>query len=321
MSDTAFREQALAFLDLATGGRYPVRDGFIEAVEFTAIYPAGTVQGWVDYTGTRLPGFGVTGIWKLIPRKQGRGILGMVDYLSTNPGYGFITMLPYQHAGGIYYNAFHNSGVRSQLNSTPFLPDAWRKVPGERNPKKSYQNLWIVSRGPASHGCTRLASGHVSEMRQALPASSEVLEGMPTFRNPPQCYDVFDIDGDGSPEVMGVQYYLAYRSVKHTPVEAYVENKREPYYAWLYGTNITYAPDGSAKLKDVPTCRYVGKKAKEGQTYTDVSLYEADYAPDAIQFYRVKPVPFDTPKGFELNREIRKVGTGHPVDRSKLLLK
>ena len=144
---------------------------------------------------------------------------------------------------------------------------------------------------------------------------------MPTFRNPPQCYDIFDIDGDGSPEVMGLQYYLAYRSVKHTPVEAYVENKREPYYAWLYGTNITYAPDGSAKLKDVPTCRYVGKKAKEGQTYTDVSLYEADYAPDAIQFYRVKPVPFDTPKGFELNREIRKVGTGHPVDRSKLLLK
>jgi len=138
----AFRDQAVAFLERATGGRYRVRDGFVEAVEFTAIYPAGTIDATTTYKGERLPEFGVTGVWPLIRRSEGRGITGMVDYLSPNPGYGFITMLPYEHAGGIVYNAFHNAGVRCGLGETPFLPSAWRKVMGERDGKKAYQNLW-----------------------------------------------------------------------------------------------------------------------------------------------------------------------------------
>src|SRR5262249_34156477 len=69
----AFREQAAAFLDQATGGHYRVRDGFVDAVEFTSIYPAGTVEGTTTYQGEKLPDFGVTGIWPLIPRTQGRG--------------------------------------------------------------------------------------------------------------------------------------------------------------------------------------------------------------------------------------------------------
>jgi len=40
-----------------------------------------------------------------------------------------------------------------------------------------------------------------------------------------------------------------------------------------------------------------------------------------IQFYRIKPVAFDSTPGFELNRELRKVGKGHTLDRKKLLLK
>ncbi len=88
------------------------------------IYPAGTVDATTTYKGERLPDFGVTGVWNLTPRTHGRGLLGMVDYLSPNPGYGFITMLPYQYAGGITYNAFHNAGVRCQLNSPKFLPCA-----------------------------------------------------------------------------------------------------------------------------------------------------------------------------------------------------
>jgi len=34
----------------------------------------------------------------------------------------------------------------------------------------------------------------------------------------------------------------------------------------------------------------------------------------------VKSVPFDSGKGMELNRELRKVGAGHALDRGKLLL-
>jgi len=157
-------------------------------------------------------------------------------------------------------------------------------------------------------------------MRHALPASSEDLEQVDTYRNLPQCFDAFDIDGDGSPEVMGIKYYLAYESKKHTPTRAYVSNNREAYYSWLYGPHISYNDDGSASLKDVLTCRYVGRKAKEAQVFDELPLYEADYAPDALQFYQIKPVSFESRKGFELNRELRKVGAGHTVDRKKLLL-
>ena len=315
----AFKSATQAFIEQATGGHYRVVDGAVQANELTAIYPAGTVEGTTTYKGEKLPDFGVTGVWPLIRRTNGRGILGMVDYLSPNPGYGFISMLPYQYAGGITYNAFHNAGVRCQLNSTPFLPTAWRKVAGERS-GKPYENLWIISRGPTSHGCTRLASGHMSELRQIVPAESDVLTQVKSYRNLPGCYDVFDIDGDGKGEVMGVQYYLAYKSNEHTPVKAYVSNRREPFYRWLYGDNLELGAVGKTRVKDAPVCRFVGRKAVEAATLRDLPLYEASFAPEPIQFFKSK-VPFDSAAGFELNRELRKIGAGHTLDRARLLLK
>jgi hypothetical protein len=316
-----FREQTAQFLDKATGGRYAPRGGFVDAVEFTAIYPAGTVDGTTTYRGEKLPDFGVTGVWSLTPRTHGRGILGMVDYLSPNPGYGFIPMLPYQYAGGITYNAFHNAGVRSQLNSLKFLPSAWRSVASERDPKKPYQNLWLVSRAPVSHGCTRLASGHMTEMRQVVPTDSTVLERVRTFRNLPGCYDVFDVRGDSKPAAMGVQYYVAYKcDTEHTPIRTYVANRREPFYRWLYGNNVELGQPGAVRLKDVPVCRFVGRKAEEARTLSNVPLYEQPFEPEAIQFYKIRKVPFDSGKGMEFNRELRKVGAGHTLDRAALLL-
>ena len=114
---------------------------------------------------------------------------------------------------------FHNAGIRSPVG-TSYLPPEWRKVASERDPKKSYKNLWLVSRGPASHGCTRLDSGQMSELRHALPSTSRAMAGIPTYRNLPQCYEVFDIDGDGKAEVMGVEYFVAYQSKKHKPQPA-----------------------------------------------------------------------------------------------------
>ena len=67
----------------------------------------------------------------------------------------------------------------------------------------------------------------MSELRQLVPSESEDLERIATFRSLPQCYDVFDIQGDGTPEVMGVQYYLAYKNRDHTPIRSYVANHRD----------------------------------------------------------------------------------------------
>ena len=249
-------------------------------------------------------------------------MLGMVDYLSPNPGYGFISMFPYQFAGGIAYNAFHNAGVRCQLNSTPFLPREWRKQSGERDPGKSYQNLWIASRAPTSHGCTRLGSGHMSELRQMTPTSSDDLVKMPTYRNQPYCHDVFDVAGNGKDEVMGVQYYLAFRSTDdHVPIAAYVKNEREPFYRWLYGQNVSLGPVGQASIKEVPVCRFAPRKAELRETLSNVPLREAKWTPETIQFYTIRGVAPDSGPGFEFNRELRKVGAGHTTDRSKLLLR
>ena len=38
-----------------------------------------------------------------------------------------------------------------------------------------------------------------------LVAATEGLEGIPNFRNKPQCYDLFDIDGDGAGDVCEVK--------------------------------------------------------------------------------------------------------------------
>lgn len=320
--DAGLRAVAQELIEKASSGHYRVRGDGIEAVEFTTIYPAGTIEGTTTYQGERLPEFGVTGVWPLIRRTTGRGQLGMVDYLSPNPGYGFITMFPYQFAGGIAYNAFHNAGVRCQLNSTPFLPREWRKQAGERDPGKPYQNLWLASRGPTSHGCTRLGSGHMSELRQMTPTSSEDLVKLATYRNQPYCYDVFDIEGDGKDEVMGVQYYLAFRSTNdRIPIAAYAKNEREPFYRWLYGQNVSLGPVGQASIKEAPVCRFAPRKAELRETLSNLPLYEAKWAPETIQFYSIRGVAPDSGPGFELNRELRKVGAGHTTDRSKLLLR
>ena len=69
-------------------------------------------------------------------------------------------------------------------------------------------------------------------------------------------------------------------------------------------------------------CRFEGlKKAVEAEVLTDMPLYEAPYARESIQFYLAKTVRFQTKPGFELNRELRRVGAGYELDRAALQLK
>ena len=89
----------------------------------------------------------------------------------------------------------------------------------------------------------------------------------------------------------------------------------------LYKDNVAYRPDGSAVIKEAPVCRFVGlRKAEQTQVLKDVPLYEAPYARESIQFYKVKGAPADSARGFELNRELRRVGQGYTLDRGALLL-
>ena len=153
-----------------------------------------------------------------------------------------------------------------------------------------------------------------------LPSGSSVLEKVDRYRNLPQCYELFDIDGNGTQEVMGIQYYLAFSGKKHIPQNAYAQNNRKDFYAWMYGDNISYNSDSSAVIKDALTCRFVGKKAKEALTFNNQPLYEAEFYPEEIQFYQLKPAAFNTPRGYSFNRELRRVGIGYDTDKKALYL-
>jgi hypothetical protein len=321
-SDKQFAEQAIRYLQLATGGRYPVSNGKATAVEFTAVYPVATAMVWTPYNERKLPDFGVTGVWPLIARTQSRGLLGKVDYISPSPGYGFVPLLAYQHAGGVYYNALESVGVRMDIDDTPFLPDSWRNRPTEADPNKRYGSLWIGSRGPTSRGSTRLPVGHMSELRYVLPSRSESLEKVVVFRNPPQCFDLYDVEGSGKNKVIGLQYYMAYWTKRNSPREIYAPNERKAFYAWLYKGNLGYRKDGRPFMKEVPVCRFAGlhKAAVEARMLSDVRLYEAPYARESVQFYLTNPIRFDSERGIALNRELRRIGTGYAVDLRRLLL-
>ena len=316
-----FQPKAAAFFADITDNVYAMRDGKLDYYEITAIYPAGTYDKTTTYNGLVIPEITTTGVWPLIPRMHGKGFLGMVDYISSEGYYGLMPMLPYEYAGGITYNAIHNTGISNWIAGHPLLPKEWAKVQeGSRN-GKPFNRVAITSRGPVSHGCTRLNNGHLAELREMLPSTSAGMQGIVTYRNLSQCYDVFDPKGDGDDQVMGVQYYIAFR---HTGArvanQIWVQNNRDDFYRWLYGDEMTYGPIGAVTFKEVHDGKFVERKAREGKTYQNLKLYEAPYLPETIQFYTINGVDSLSEEGMDFNRELRRVGYGYTVDRKKLRL-
>jgi hypothetical protein len=318
---TAFGPKAQAFFTSVTGGIYELHDGKIDYYEYTAIYPAGSHDATTTHAGRTIPVISTQGVWTLIPRKYGQGMTGMVDYISSRGYYGMLPMLPYEHGGGIFYNSIHNTGISNWIQGHPLLPKAWASyTEGSRN-GKPYNRVAITSRGPVSHGCTRLNTGHLAELREMLPAASESMEGIVTYRNVSHCYDVFDRKGDGDLEIMGVQYYLAFRHTKSRVAnQIWAQNNRKSFYEWLYGDEMHYAPIGQVTFDQVCEGKFLGKRAREGKTYQGLTLYEAPNVPDAIQYYKIKGVSTTSTQGYNFNRELRRVGYGYTVNRKTLLL-
>ena len=317
----AFRPKAEAFFRDVTGGIYDVRDGTLDYYELTVIYPAGSHDAVKRHAGRIIPVMSTEGVWKFIPRKYGKGITGMVDYVSSAGYYGLLPMFPYEHGGGIYYNSIHNTGISNWIQGHPLLPKEWRTYREGSRSGKPFNRVALTSRGPVSHGCTRLSTGHLAEMRELLPSTSENLEGIVNYRNVAHCYDVFDRRGDGRLEIMGVQYYIAFRHTNaRVANQIWAQNNRKDFYDWLYGDEMRYGAIGAVTFDDVCEGTFVGRKAREGKPHKGLTLYEAPYFPDEVQFYQVKGAPNLSAKAMAFNRELRRVGYGYTVDRSKLLL-
>ncbi len=315
----AFDPKATAFFTDVTDGIYEIRKGELDYYEYTAIYPAGSYDTTTKHEGSVIPMITTQGIWYFQPRLHGTGMVGMVDYISAAGYYGLIPMFPYEYAGGSSYNSIHNTGISNWIQGHPLLPKEWRSyTEGSRN-GKPYNRVALTSRGPVSHGCTRLNSGHLAEMRELLPSTSEDMKGVVNYRNISHCYDVFDRRGDGDVEIMGVQYYIAFRHTnQRVAKQIWSQNNRKDYYDWLYADEMNYGPLGEVTFDEVCEGRFVKRKAKEGKTWKNLGLYEAPYQPETVQFYKIKGVDSLSAQGMEFNRELRRVGYGYEIDRSML---
>jgi len=310
-----------AFFHGVTDNIYAIRDGKIDYYEFTAIWAAGTYDKTTTVNGRTIPMITTPGIWTFIPRKHGRGQIGMVDYVSSAGYYGILPMFPYEYGGGIAYNSIHNTGISNWIQGHPLVPKEWRTYNEGSRSGKAYNRVALTSRGPVSHGCTRLNTGHLGTLREMLPSTSAAMEGIVNYRNVSQCYDVFDRRGDGKNEIMGVQYYFAFRHTKSRVAnQIWSQNNRKDFYAWLYGDEMNYGPIGQVTFDEVCTGKFVGKKARAGKTYQGLTLYEAPYEPETLQFYKIKGVGNTTTKGYNFNRELRRVGYPYKIDRKILLL-
>lgn len=317
----AFHTKAEALFHALTDRIYPVANGKLDYWEVTAIWAAGTHDSLTTHGGHQIPEITTQGVWKLIPRDHGKGFLGMVDYISSEGYYGLKPMLPYEYAGGITYNAIHNTGISNWIGGHPILPKEWGKITDGSRDGTPFRRVALTSRGPVSHGCTRLNDGHLAELREMLPSTSEGMEGILTYRNVSHCYDVFDPKGDGDDRVMGVQYYIAFRHTDSRVMEQiWTQNDRQSFYEWLYGPEMVYGPVNEIVIKDACDGKFVGKKAREGKSYKGLKVWEAPYEPETVQMYQIKGVDPYSRAGMDFNRELRRVGHGYTIDRKLLRL-
>jgi len=290
----------VALLARVGGGRYPKVGDAIEFVEFTAIYPVGSFNGFTRHHGRKIPLYPTPGRRALTTHQRTR----TVDHIPDKAIYGYFPWIPYMHVGDKLHNSFHTLWWKMEPGKTSFLPPDWRSIDRDRRGGGSYRYLWLLSRGPMSHGCTHVNAGHISELRQVMPSETAKLYDIDAFLNKSHLYDVFDIDGDGTPEVMGVRYFIAFSLENQKARALRVRNERKAFYEWLYGGELEFREDGRPYFRKIRDGRFAGRTAIEGREYEDIDLYEAEYESERIQFYRMVDIPFA--------RELRKVGVHHP---------
>jgi hypothetical protein len=295
-----FADGYFALLDRVAAGLYPRKEGRLEFVEFTAIHPIGTFNEYTDYKGGKIPLYPTPGRRALTTHQRTH----TVDHIPTVAAYSYSPWIPYMHVGTKLHNSFHTLWWRMPVEATGFLPESWREAASASREGPPPIHLWLLSRGPMSSGCTHLTTGHIGELRQMLPSDTEQLYEIDAFLNRSYDYDVFDIDGDLEPEVMGVEYFIAYSLRNKRPNRLRVRDERAAYYDWLYAGELELDGDDRGFFAGIHDGRFIERTAKKGARYERLLLYEAAYEPERFQFYRLVGIPFA--------RELRKVGVDHP---------
>jgi hypothetical protein len=255
--------------------------------EMSAVYPTGTLKASTkDRRGNSINRYATPGLHNFIDS----GSRGDVDNIRKESYYGFAPKMDYEGIG----NGFHNPAVR-------LWPGKETKKAMRINPK--HATYWPVKRGRVSHGCARLPLGHVWEMRGIFPVQNKLMKQVYYFGNDSRDFDVFDINGDGSLEVMGVKYYIQFNLkgasglAKREGQGLNLNKNITKYFKSLYGQNKVFAENAGVveiynpvasihTIKDkwsgsASSGKVVSRKTFEGA----YALYEQDYEQDKAQFY------------------------------------
>jgi hypothetical protein len=290
----------LKLLDKISGAFYPRKNNAFDFYEFTAIYPIGTFNGTTTCKGSKkIPMYPTPGRWTLTTHQRSK----TVDHIPDISIYSWFPWIPYMHVGKKLHNSFHTLWWTMDFTKTAFLPEELKNPTVKSREGENFRYLWLLSRGPMSHGCTHVNGGHILELRQLLPSREEKIYNVVFYLNKSCLFDVFDIDGDLKPEVMGIRYFVAYTLKNKKPGKLRAPMERRPYYVWLYGGILKYAADGRGYFENIQDGRFIDKLAVSGQTYDRIPLYEAEMEPFKLQFFKMKSIK-DIPK----IRKLRQAG-------------
>lgn len=256
--------------------------------EFTAIYPVGSVRSYTkDRDGNNIPTVREVGSMNFIDRTYHD-----VDHIRSEGFYGWMPKMDYTESG----NGIHNPAVKTDLKRSiyEFLYDALN-IPKEHN------NLWVVARGGVSNGCTRMAAGHIHEVRHVFPSRPSELKKLIYNGSHSSDYDLYDIDGTGQLRVMGVNYQIAYAlaagsGAGYREGNGFIDEalKRMPFYNLLYGKkqfrtegdNLVFLNPYESLFSGNPGDQRA--KVISRQHQGEFSLYEQTYEKDKIQFFTFK---------------------------------
>ncbi len=300
--EATFQTAALSFFKKVTGEKYNLKtidengqwiDGiqcqgnqcWLTYPEFTAIYPTGSVKSSTrDRYGNRIPTFATPGLWNFLERSYHE-----VDHIRKEPYYGWAPKMDFEAIG----NGFHNPAVRFSGGNFNSQVKELLATPMEHN------QLWAVKRGGVSHGCLRLPLGHVWEMRHIMPVQNDKMKKVFFFGNAPTDFDIYDIDGNGQAEVMGVEYLISYdtqgssglakRDGKNLNIDM---DAKEGFYERLYGKKDVYRIENGSFIFSNPNVSfpshmdYKQKRVRTSMRLSgDFPLYEQTYERDKIQYY------------------------------------
>jgi hypothetical protein len=256
--------------------------------EFTGIYPIGSIKNSTrDRHGNSINSYATPGLWQFLSRRYHE-----VDNMRSEFYYGMIPKMDYEARG----NGFHNPAVRFSA-----VPDA---VKQSLSIPEHHAHFWAVKRGRVSHGCNRMAAGHIWEIRNIFPVENSRATQVYYFGNDPKDFDLYDINGDGKPEVMGVTYYISYNARgtswagKREGANLEVDVRgTEKFYKNLLGANNVFTYDEKGITIHDPGISYFSKKDfRKKRTISkiiegDFPYFEQTYERDKIQFYRPLKIP------------------------------